>query len=106
MPKAKTSTAEEIKEEAAEQKEEKKELGNLMYVGPTIPGIGIQNRVYTEIPEDAAAACKEVPEIRNLFIPIIKYPAAEQMLRTGKGYIFSAYKKALEYKENKEKGGK
>ena len=105
MAKAKTSTAEEGKEAAAVEEKIKKEPERLMYVGPTIPGIGIQNRVYTEIPEAAATACKEVPEMRNLFIPILKYPAAEQMLRTGKGYIFSAYKKALEYKENKE-GGK
>lgn len=106
MAKAKTSTAEEVRETVEAEKEVKKEPEKLMYVGPTIPGIGIQNRVYTEIPEDAEEVCKEVPEMRNLFIPIIKYPAAEQMLRTGKGYITSAYKKALEYKENKGKGGK
>ena len=76
---------------------------NLMYVGPTIPGIGIQNRVYTEIPEAAKEACKDVPEMRNLFIPVIKYPLAEKMLRERKGYIFSAFRKALEYKTE---GGK
>lgn len=106
MAKVKTSTAEtaeKAEEAAAAEKEVKKEPENLMYVGPTIPGIGIQNTVYTEIPAAAMEVCKEVPEMRNLFIPIIKYPAAEQMLRTGKGYIFSAYKKALEYKE---KGGR
>lgn len=102
MPKVKTSTAEEAKENEAAV-ETKKEQENLMYVGPTIPGIAIQNAIYTEIPQAAAEACKEVPEMRNLFIPILKYPAAEQMLRTGKGYIFSAYKKALQFKEE---GGK
>lgn len=103
MAKAKTSTAEEVRETAEAEKEVKKEPENLMYVGPTIPGLAIQNTVYTELPAAAAEVCKEVPEMRNLFIPVIKYPAAEQMLRTGKGYIFSAYKKALEYKE---KGGR
>lgn len=102
MAKAKTSTAEEVKEmeTAAEETNEQEPL---MYVGPTIPGIAIQNVVYTEIPKAAAAVCKEVPEIRNLFIQITKYPAAEQMLRTRKGYIYSAYEKALNYKEE---GGK
>lgn len=102
MPKAKTSTAEEtnVSEVAVETK---KEPENLMYVGPTIPGIAIQNTIYTKIPQAAAEACKKVPEMRNLFIPILKYPEAEQMLRTGKGYIFSAYKKALQFKEE---GGK
>lgn len=36
--------------------------------------------------------------MRNLFIPVIKYPLAEKMLRERKGYIFSAFRKALEYK--------
>lgn len=102
MAKAKTSTAEEVKEmkTAAEETNEQEPL---MYVGPTIPGFAIQNVVYTEIPKAAAEACKDVPEMRNLFIPILKYPAAEQMLRTRKGYIYSAYRKALNYKEE---GGK
>lgn len=102
MAKAKTATAEEVKEtEAAAEVESEQE--KLMYVGPTIPGIAIQNVVYTEIPKTAAEVCEEVPEMRNLFIPILKYPAAEQMLRTRNGYIYSAYKKALDYKEE---GGK
>lgn len=104
MDKKKINTAEEAKETAAE-KGKKKEPEKLMYVGPTIPGIAIQNTVYTEIPKSAAEAFKEEPQMRNLFVPILKYPAAEESLRKGKGYIFSAYSKALEYKENKEKGG-
>lgn len=71
----------------------------VMYVGPTIAGVAIQFTVYTEMPEGAKAAAESVPVIRNLFIPIEDYPKAHQMLRDGKGYIASAYKKALEYKE-------
>lgn len=102
MPR-KTDIAEAAKETEAVKKIKEAKQENLMYVGPTIPGIGIQNRVYTEIPEAVKEVCKEVPEMRNLFIPVIKYPIAEKMLRERKGYIFSAFKKALEYKTE---GGK
>lgn len=102
MPR-KTDTAEAVKETETQATAEEVKQENLMYVGPTIPGIGIQNRVYTEIPEAAKEACKDVPEMRNLFIPVIKYPIAEKMLRETKGYIFSAFRKALEYKTE---GGK
>lgn len=89
---------------AAEQGTKKQEATQVaskapvMYVGPTIAGVAIQNTVYTEIPDGALEAAKELPAIRNLFVPIREYPAAEQMLRTGKGYIASAWKKALAYK--------
>ena len=102
MPR-KTDTAEAVKETETQTAAEEVKQENLMYVGPTIPGIGIQNSVYTEIPEAEKEACKDVPEMRNLFIPVIKYPIAEKMLRERKGYIFSAFRKALEYKTE---GGK
>lgn len=70
--------------------------GPWMYVGPTVPGIGIQNRVYTEIPADAAGRVREVPEIRLLFIPVKDYPLANRMLREGAGYIHDAYCKAAQ----------
>lgn len=62
-----------------------------MYVGPTVSGIGIQNRVYTEMPREAEEKAKEVPEITQLFIPVKKYPIANKMLREKKGYIYSAF---------------
>lgn len=103
MSKSKTTTAEpEIVEEAAEAVEEVVEEVKapepLMYVGPTIAGIGIQNRVYTDIPVGAQEAFKELPELRNLFIQINQYPDANKMLRERKGYIYSAFKKALTLK--------
>lgn len=75
--------------------------GPWMYVGPTVPGIGIQNRVYTEIPADAAGRVREVPEIGLLFIPVKDYPLANRMLREGAGYIHDAYCKV----EDIGKGG-
>lgn len=88
-----------VKKDDALPKPKKKETGlkgPWMYVGPTVPGIGIQDRVYTEIPADAAGRAKEMPEIGHLFIPVRDYPMANRMLREGKGYIFDAYCKAVQ----------
>ena len=57
------------------------EKGTVMYVGPTIPGIGSQNQVFTEIPASAQEAFKKEPELGNLFIAIKDYPEANAMLR-------------------------
>ncbi len=73
------------------QAKKPKAMGPWMYVGPTISGIGIQNRVYTEIPKDAEERAEEVPEINHLFIPVASYPTANKMLREKKGYIYSAF---------------
>lgn len=70
----------------------------VMYVGPTVNGIGIQNRVYTEIPESAKELFQKAPEIRNLFVPVREYPAACRMLRERRGYIYSAFMRALDFK--------
>lgn len=88
----------------AAKHKEKRENEKRMYVGPTIPGVATQNVVYAMIPEGLKQAIKENPEMGNLCIPVKEYGAAEKMIRTGSGYIASAYKKALEYKE-KRKGG-
>ena len=82
-----------------EERHEKE--GPLMYVGPTVPGIGIQNRVYTEIPKEAKERAEKMPEIRLLFIPVKDYPMANQMLREGTGYLYDAYCRA----GGPEKGG-
>lgn len=78
---------------------------SMMYVGPTILGVAIQNTVYTEMPEALEEAQKECPEFGNLYLPIMKYAMAEQMIRKKSGYIYTAYKKALEYKETRSKEG-
>ena len=75
----------------------------VMYVGPTIPGIGIQNQVFTEIPASAQEAFKKEPELGNLFIAIKDYPEANAMLREKRGYIHSAFNKALELKNGGKK---
>ncbi len=84
-----------------ERKERPKMKGPWMYVGPTVPGIGVQNRVYTEIPAEAQKRAEETPEIIHLFVPVRDYPMANRMLREGAGYIHNAYCKA----EGIRKGG-
>lgn len=78
---------------ATPPKEPPKMDGRWMYVGPTLAGIGIQNRVYTEIPKEVLSKAKEAPEIHLLFIPVKDYPMANRMLREGTGYIYDAYRK-------------
>ena len=86
--------------EAAEAvKEEAKAAEPVMYAGPTIHGVATQNVVYVELPEGLKAAIKAVPVIANLCIPVSKYAEAEKQIREKKGYIWSAYKRALEFKE-------
>lgn len=89
LPEEKTTEA----QPEAVQTEQKAQ--QLMYVGPSIPGIGIQNRVYTQIPQAAIEAAQKTPELNNLFIPIQNYPTACRMLREQNGFIFNAFKKAL-----------
>lgn len=100
--KATMSTVEE-KTTPEGEKEKPGMKGKWMYVGPTVPGIGIQNRVYTEIPAEAAGRAKEVPEVRLLFIPVKDYPMANKMLREKTGYIYDAYCKAASLRRG---GGK
>lgn len=73
--------------------------GPWMYVGPTLPDIGIQNRVYTEIPKEAQIQAKEIPEINLLFIPVKDYPMANRMLREKTGYLYHVYCKLAERKK-------
>lgn len=86
---------EEQKQPTEEQKqsaEEKKEPKRYMYIGPTVPGIGIQNRVYTGIPQEVVALMNDGhPVIGDLFIQIRDYPAANRMIREKKGYLYNAY---------------
>lgn len=81
-----------LQEETAGNAEEKKEPKRYMYVGPTVPGIGIQNRVYTGIPQEVVNLMNDgYPVIGDLFIQIRDYPVANRMLREKKGYLYNAY---------------
>ncbi len=104
MTKAKSEAATPETKPTARSRAAKKstEKEPVMYVGPTVNGIGIQNRVYSEIPGNVQELFKKAPELKNLFIPVREYPAACRMLREGKGYIYSAFVKALDFKN----GGK
>lgn len=102
MTTKKSEPVREAKPPKAAEVKKRTEKEPLMYVGPTVNGLGIQNRVYTEIPKAAEAVLEKTPELRNLFIPVRDYPGACRMLRERKGYIHSAFMKALNIKN----GGK
>lgn len=87
----------------APRKAEIKAQEPLMYVGPTIPGIAIQNTVYEPIPEAAREAAKGLPVFLDLFVPIRRYPDAERQIRDKTGRFYSAFIKAFALKN---KGGK
>lgn len=106
LPAETEAAAEAVEEQAKEipaEQEEKKEPELRMYVGPTIPEIAIQNRVYSDIPAGAAKVIKEVPEFGNLFIAIKDYPMANIMIREQRGYIYSAFRTALKIKNGGKK---
>lgn len=73
----------------------------VLYYGPTIPGVAIENTMYSEMPDisEALTAC---PELQQLFVPesmMVKlYPIAEQSIYNRKGAAFVAYQAALRYK--------
>ena len=75
---------EAVIEEAAPAEEKAPEP--LMYVGPA----------------GAQEAFGKLPELRNLFLEIEQYPMAEKMLRDQKGFVFSAFSKALTLKGGNE----
>ena len=85
----------------AGNEEVRKESGPLMYVGPTVTGFAIQNRVYSQIPKEAQERFKTEPSLRNLFIPVAEYPKANRMLREHTGYIYEAFMKAGEVRNGK-----
>ncbi len=89
---AKNKSAAQATETKQAVEAEKKGQARYMYVGPTVPGIGIQNRVYTDIPQEAIAIMNNGHSvIGDLFIKIRDYPAAERMIREKKGYLYNAY---------------
>lgn len=89
---AKQDAGMKAQEEPVGHVEEKKEPKRYMYVGPTVSGIGIQNRVYTDIPQEVVGLMNAGhPVIGDLFIQIRDYPVANRMLREKKGYLYNAY---------------
>ena len=101
--KAVEDAAPEVVEETAQEESRPFRIeGRRMYVGPTITAIGfIRNAVYTEVPEKAYEVRESVPDFLNLFIPVEQFGDADYMIRKETGYIFTAYKHALEFKSNK-----
>ena len=104
MSKKKTAASEAIPSDVKPAvKERKPNVEKKMYVGPTVVGFAVQNTVYQGLPDNTAAIVKEQPELSNLFIEITDYAKASRMIRERQGYIYSAYAKALDLKNNKRR---
>ena len=87
-----TAPAEETKVEA----KKKKWSDPKMYVGPTVAKLEVvNNSVYTDYPAAFLKAAESTPKLKQLFIPIKSYPAAEKQIRDQSGYIWDAYQAAL-----------
>ncbi len=82
------------------QEVRKAPAGPIMYVGPTVTGFAVQNRVYSKIPQEAEKVILSHPELRNLFIPVSEYPRANASLRNRTGYIYEAFMKAGEVRNS------
>ena len=88
----------EVRKEAAEEIPE----GGFIYVGPTVSGLGIQNAIYTDIPDEARVLFASNPVLRNLFIPLTDWPRANEMIRTQSGYIWAAWQAAASVRPSKK----
>lgn len=75
----------------------------LMYVGPTIRAVAVQNTTYTEVPESAKKAMADCPLLANLFVDVRRYPDVERQISKRSGALFVAFEAALKYKESHKK---
>lgn len=92
------------KKETEETEMIEKKTGPCMYVGPTVPALGlVQNVVYTDIPDTAKSRMEEIRLLGALFVEIKAYPEAEKELRERRGYIWQAFRELAEYR-NKNGG--
>lgn len=97
----KTATADTAATKAPAVKPEAKPEP-VMYVGPTIKGVATYGTVYTTVPTQAKEIRANAPQFLNLFVPVREYGAADEMVRSQKGYVYEAYKEAWKLREKKE----
>ena len=69
---------------------------------PRLTGLASRTGSTQKYQETCRNCSMKRPELKNLFIPVREYPTACRMLREHKGYIYSAFMRALDFKN----GGK
>lgn len=86
-----------VQEQPAEPaKKIRKKNETVVYVGPTITGLAMQNTTFNNgIPEKLQGLIKERPILGNLLIPISSLSAALGEISRKEGAAFTAFKAAL-----------
>ncbi len=74
----------------------------VMYVGPTITGVVIQNTIFSNgIPDTLQAVINDMPSIGNLLVPISKLPDALTQINSKQGAMHIFNENAKQYKPKK-----
>lgn len=77
---------------------------NLVYIGPTIPGVAYNGTTYIDgLPEALEDKFKEIPALRQLLVPPSGWPDAQEQLKAQNGRLYIAYKMVQEYIRKGEK---
>lgn len=92
------SEAVESKTTKATKTAEKKQE-TVVYVGPTIPGIGSRNMVLNNgLTEELKEAIEKEPAIASLIVPISELAAANKSINTQTGATYVFYNRVLKSK--------
>ena len=67
-----------------------------MYVGPTVPGVAVKNRIYIgRLPDKVAERKNSDPYFANLLIPVDQLVTARQKLQDKNSVLAVSYLKVL-----------
>ena len=91
-----------IKETVVIKKGKETTNEKVVYVGPSITGVVVQNTIFNNgIPAALKAAIDEAPIIGNLLIPISKLPMALKEIASQQGAMHIYIENAKQYKPKK-----
>lgn len=87
-------TTVEVAEEPIVETAEKKETKQIIYVGPTIPGVIKSNTIFNNgVGDRVAERIKQQPELGGLLIDINNLSDAQRQIALKKGAYYSLYSK-------------
>lgn len=90
----KKGTTTEAAEEYVVEKVMKKEIKQIIYVGPTIPGVIKNNTIFNNgVGDRVTERIKQQPELRGLLIDINNLSDAQRQIALKKGAYYSLYSK-------------
>lgn len=80
-------------------------MNQMIYVGPTVPGVAERNRIYREdVPKGIREMAGENPYFANLLVPIMQLKVARQDLETRGSVLAVSYRKMEEALEAGKEG--